>query len=119
MDAGVAAARLLIVGAFRTNELYAEHPLHKFILDLKTAHPIHFLEIQLQALQQNHMVQWLGDSFQFSGESAAQLAEALLIQTQGKYVLSLLYRTRKVHRTELLMLHVSACFAVHSVCVHC
>ncbi len=73
---------LLLIGAYRDNEVSATHPL---MLTLEKMHPCTAVvkNIVLQPLQMTHVNQLVSDTLHTSQEKSEQLAELLFNKTQG------------------------------------
>jgi len=76
-------AHLLLIGAYRDNEVDAAHPLSRLIAEARADHSERVTAVCLQALSTAHIAQLLVDSFRCEAETAAQLAQLLASRTQG------------------------------------
>ncbi|GAB4558418.1 MAG: AAA family ATPase [Haliangiales bacterium] len=89
---------LLVIGAYRNNEVSAEHPLARFLDDLTAAelgvdgverepraraHREHVDEIELNVLAREHIEALVGDVLGAEGERARELAELIVAKTDG------------------------------------
>jgi diguanylate cyclase (GGDEF)-like protein len=74
---------LLLIGAYRDNEVEATHPLRHLIAELQQA-PVRIQELHLQPLQFEHVVQLLHDTFPQTATAACNaLARLLQVKTGG------------------------------------
>lgn len=76
-------APLLLLGAYRDNEVDANHPLQRLIDEAKLAAPGQVTEVKLKPLSTAHIVQLLKDSFRCDEAAATPFAALLNIKTQG------------------------------------
>ena len=74
---------LLVIGAYRDNEVDEAHPLTRVINEIKESDPERVTEVCLQPLAAVDIQHMLIDSFRCEQEPAAQLAQILLHRTQG------------------------------------
>lgn len=77
------ASHLLLIGAYRSNEVDAHHPLVKTIAEVRRLAPEHVTEIALKPLQATHIAQLLCDSFRCDAAEAQPLAQLLVRKTSG------------------------------------
>ena len=77
------AASLLIIGAYRDNEVDALHPLRAIINEAKSTFRDRVTQISLQPLSLRHIAQLLSDSFHSSEADVTPVAQLLLSRTQG------------------------------------
>ncbi len=73
---------LLVIGAYRNNEVSAEHPLARFLDDL-TAAELSVDEVELEPLAREHIEALVGDVLGTEGERARELAELIVTKTDG------------------------------------
>lgn len=76
-------ARLLLIGAYRDNEVDEAHPLTKFMREARAAYPERVEEMQLAPLSVRHICELIVDSFRCEEERALPLARLLHARTQG------------------------------------
>lgn len=96
---------LLIIGAYRDNEVSTAHPLAQMIEELKNDHAS-LSEISLQPLSRDDVAQLVGSSLYLSVEDVASLADAVYAKTNGNpfFVERLLLA---IFKDELLWLNAS------------
>jgi predicted ATPase len=80
------SAHLLLIGAYRDNEVHPGHPLDKLLSDLRVSHPERVTEVCLQPLQVPHVADLLIDSFRCDRAAAMSFAHLLVARTLGKSV---------------------------------
>ena len=76
-------AHLLVIGAFRDNEVDDTHPLTALMTEARQTAPQAFTHVQLSALSTTHICALIVDSFRCSQAEAQPLAQLLSIKTQG------------------------------------
>ncbi|MGY2849641.1 PAS domain S-box-containing protein [Bradyrhizobium sp. USDA 4509] len=73
---------LMLIGAYRDNEVAAAHPLMKKLHAIKAANG-KVVEIELSRLDQEHLGQLVADALRCQPERAAPLAKLLHVKTDG------------------------------------
>ncbi len=74
---------LLVIGAYRDNEVDASHPLARSLSRIRATRPSSVQEIRLSTLDGRHVSQLLADAFSCDTRSVGGLAELLLQKTDG------------------------------------
>jgi predicted ATPase len=70
-------AHLLIIGAYRDNEVDVSHPLAKLIEEVKETLPQQVTEVKLKPLAVSHIAELLVDSFRCTEQAALPFANVL------------------------------------------
>jgi PAS domain S-box-containing protein len=76
-------AHLLLIGAYRDNEVDASHPLMRKLDSIKAAGTSSVKEITLGALAAQHVSQLIADALQCEANSVGDLAELILQKADG------------------------------------
>ena len=77
------AGPLLIIAAYRDNEVDVGHPLEKLIREVRENEADRITEVKLKPLTTAHITSLLVDSFRCSPDSAHPFAQLLFSKTQG------------------------------------
>ena len=97
---GGESRHLLVLGAYRENEVDQEHPLSRFLTRLR-AKKSHLGIIQLQNLQPSHISELICDTLKTSPSEVFQLVGALFQKTEGNpfFIKELL---KNLHKEDIL-----------------
>ena len=85
-------APVLLLGAYRSNEVDHSHGLMKLVTHIRTHYPSRLCEVQLSPLQPTHIQSLLVDSFRVTAAEVGPVADFLQRHSQGNpmYLLTIL-----------------------------